>query len=848
MVGKKHKSLLAMALASALGAGAMLPTTSSAVNIADDEIGEVALFPYYAARGSWQTFIRLVNTSDHTLLLKVRFREAQQSNDVLDFVLALSPHDVWSGWTSATAYTDNNGNVLPGVVTTDRSCITTSRNQFNPVDEEVGSDPTDPTTFGKVIRKRIPFSTALGGDPQEGHIEVISLGHIPASLSGVSDFWNDWEHDDFGFPENCSSINTFRAGNTSQIRAAGAQFFEPINALFANSYLFNSPTGQGAGVKPTMLANFFNPGWLVVPGTGCFPDQNVQLQTDQAGLPISSAYMDAVSNANLICQLGSNARQSQPDLNSAYPAISTVRSDSPGSAGFNGVVNGALSLPGTGYAPRIIMDEWDRGVDAVSAVLARASVINEWAARRTPASPITAFQTEWVVTFPTRHWYTNPPDASGTPQPLGNPIAPFSGDEEYEFTLYDREEGFNRFLSPDIGPCGSPDTVGGEGCNFANEVNVITFGQTINGVPNPDLPARLGSQVAVDIPFENLPLPRSTIPGTTPPIPNFAGYGKLVFESDNAVQGLGSDERANQIYDNGTQRQVWDYGETGTGSNVGPVAPAQTTVTINGGQTVNAYPAGHPCALPFPPGFSYANPPQPADFAGNGIIGTGTGVLIGGPQGPVAATTAYPGDLPIPTLQFQNTLFLESVQAAPYVATLGTPSLTQSVAGVCDDPATPANDAVNAVTFPGLQTFVAYRGLPVIGFQLSLYEALAGPANSYAAAQEHGYQRTLTDLTVDAITGVSGTTLDNGPQSDLFLCAASYINTGFPALFPPLAPVPTPGSFWIANGPPCGIGINVCKPLPDLALLAASGGTVCAYDVPPLVDDHPLFPSLENGF
>ena len=65
----------------------------------DDGLGDAAVFQYFTAKNNWQTFFRLINTSADVVVVKVRFREAANSREILDFEVALSPYDMWAGWT-----------------------------------------------------------------------------------------------------------------------------------------------------------------------------------------------------------------------------------------------------------------------------------------------------------------------------------------------------------------------------------------------------------------------------------------------------------------------------------------------------------------------------------------------------------------------------------------------------------------------------------------------------------------------------------------------------------------------------------------------------------------------------
>jgi hypothetical protein len=82
---------------------------------------------------------------------------------------------------------------------------------------------------------------------------------------------------------------------------------------------------------------------------------------------------------------------------------------------------------------RVLVNQWETGYEAVSAVLMNTSVINEYA-----LDQIVDGQTEWVMNFPTRHHHVNPD--------LSVPVPPFnelwngqSSCEIVDISLWDRE-------------------------------------------------------------------------------------------------------------------------------------------------------------------------------------------------------------------------------------------------------------------------------------------------------------------------------------------------------------------------------------------------------------------------
>jgi hypothetical protein len=129
------------------------------------------------------------------------------------------------------------------------------------------------------------------------------------------------------------------------------------------------------------------------------------------------------------------------------------------------------------------------GVDWVSSLFMADTVINEWAASNNPGALISDYYTQWVLTFPTKHYYVDLQDdvnlgddisptlartVPATFAPFGNPpvgssIFPGNGEscEPVSLFMYNREERFSAFTSP----APTPDN------SLCWETNVVTFNQ-----------------------------------------------------------------------------------------------------------------------------------------------------------------------------------------------------------------------------------------------------------------------------------------------------------------------------------------------------------------------------------
>ena len=106
----KKNIISAAVAATLLGASA-----ANAVFVNSEGHGQALIYPFYTVEGGHDTYINLVNTTDQAKAVKVRFVEAMNSQEVLDFNLYLSPQDHWS----AVVFADGSG---ASIRTADTSC------------------------------------------------------------------------------------------------------------------------------------------------------------------------------------------------------------------------------------------------------------------------------------------------------------------------------------------------------------------------------------------------------------------------------------------------------------------------------------------------------------------------------------------------------------------------------------------------------------------------------------------------------------------------------------------------------------------------------------------------------
>ncbi len=138
--------------------------TANAVQVSRDGVGDFLIAPAYFIGGGMTTDLKVINTSaTDSVVAKVIFRDQVTSAEVLDFLIYLSPSDVWNGTVSCEA-ADANGQCTRSVVTSaDDSIQLESSAQFasasNPA--RIVNDSATASVTGRVSL------------PNQGYVEVV---------------------------------------------------------------------------------------------------------------------------------------------------------------------------------------------------------------------------------------------------------------------------------------------------------------------------------------------------------------------------------------------------------------------------------------------------------------------------------------------------------------------------------------------------------------------------------------------------------------------------------------------------------------------------------------------------
>ncbi len=389
----KRKTLTTAVMAGLTGVAGMM-SVANAVNVNPDGLGQVLLYPYYTARGGNDTLISVVNTTSSAKAVKIRFLEALNSREVLDFNIYMSAFDVWTaGVFDLEALGEGEG---PGIITGDTTCTA-------PYIFGDGGGVQEFVDFGYSVD---PEETTEGNDTNDGgpqgieraasgYIEIIEMGTIAAE-STVEGWVTHGQGT--GVPDDCDSVV-----DLWRTPADGADT-EGDGAL--GTWNENVPSGDST-------FDFAEDGAT----GGLFGAASI--------INIAEGTMFSY-NATAIDGFWPNGTTTHENPGNVLPNLaSSDRSTS------NVFANGVVETI-----------DWTNSIFAVNATLTLDQLMNEFNIEGNLGA-----RSEWVLTFPTKRFHVDA--APGGFSPGEEPIPPFSqlwtkesasSCDTLTFSFWDREE------------------------------------------------------------------------------------------------------------------------------------------------------------------------------------------------------------------------------------------------------------------------------------------------------------------------------------------------------------------------------------------------------------------------
>ena len=426
------KKILSLAVAAGLS-GVMAGAAHAAMHINDKGMGEALVYPFYSAEGGNDTYIHVTNTTGFTKAVKVRFIEAENSAEVLDFNLYLSPHDVWA---AAITASPQGGGVIR---TVDNSCTVPDLGQGNPSGGNHGGTKTE-LGNGLVLREQFFSSNAYRNTSDTnksitrtaaGYVEIIEMGQLDSTTGyGLAAL-----HDEDGIP-------TDRAGNAMnpcadlvKAWANGGTWRNEANSTGTGNSELLAWHGEGEdGASPAGGLWGYGVVLNVAQGTAVGYD----------AIAIDDFNGEGEEFRRLHFAPGNNL----PSLQQAQP-IATI---------FDGAT-------ATDYL-------FDEGDEAVSALFMSETISNDYV-----TDPDINAATDWVVTMPTKRFFSVAP----VRDPFTRAWDGTKACESVGMEHWDREEAFTPPQEEGFSP--APPQAEEEGFALCTEVSIVQFGDysTLNG-------------------------------------------------------------------------------------------------------------------------------------------------------------------------------------------------------------------------------------------------------------------------------------------------------------------------------------------------------------------------------
>ncbi len=473
--------------------GTLTASSATGLELSEGGVGHMLLVPYYTVQNGNMTVLHVVNTDTvNGKAVKVRFRGAANSDDVMDFQVYMSPGDVWTA-----AVTANPTTGIAQVQTSDNTCTVPTLG-FN-----------EPQAFSTGRLNSAASDLVKANGTREGYVEIFNMADISGAQiytvgTGASQVSNTnsalftaVKHVSGVAP--CSvagsaartTLNTIATTNyTTQAAASVTGLDTPTGGLMGDWYIINVPeTTTFSGAATAVVATGGN-------GRGNFVHFP---QTDGAVTGIDNFTADPLLRTDSLKTDGTAYVTGSVTL----PALA---------AGFYDLPD--MSTPYLGA-------DWNAGVgspkaqaSALTAALAVSSVTNQYA----NDASITA-KTDWVFSMPTRRYSvaanykaitgTTPANDSNVAYRLfsnlaatANPSAAAASQDEWFFTantavstdgsgnicvnvdgqrFWDREETTAGAATP--GPVFSPRTPGvASVVSLCGEASVLAFKSTDNSV------------------------------------------------------------------------------------------------------------------------------------------------------------------------------------------------------------------------------------------------------------------------------------------------------------------------------------------------------------------------------
>lgn len=301
------KILMIGLLIFAMTGTAMAWNSSDHVTEAKSMVGDVLIFPVYLADGTgWEVDFKVINTSsEYSAVSKVVFHGGQNSKEIFDFFIFLSPDDMWTG-----AIYNENGRVR--VYSDDDSARTDMRvfaSETNPMDIAIPDKSCEVETYGYVTvfndwhASRAQMSSASGKDYSKGPIAKLDIldawldasngiGYTSANLLTGS------------FDVRLPSLGLSASENAVALRDYGVdnRLSVGLPTLFGEPGTNNSVTEIEASLsKETVFMPYYNDGKNITANIFTFPTKQTDTATDCTRTATNSTFFTQHTSTTDYC-------------------------------------------------------------------------------------------------------------------------------------------------------------------------------------------------------------------------------------------------------------------------------------------------------------------------------------------------------------------------------------------------------------------------------------------------------------------------------------------------------------------------------------------------------------------
>jgi len=220
------------------------------VKVAPNGKGDALIYPLYIAMGGAETKIWVTNTAvNRSVVAKIVFRSMKNSRELLDFLIYLTPTDVWNG-----IIRFKDGKVQ--VYSTDDSTYASPG---------VWASATNPLQVN--VTSSVAATCRAGADRDDiGYIEIFEAAHTVAGAAATAYVWSG--------STTAVNLNAARVAkgalaaayeaSKNAVAGAGPLTADGINVLMGHAEIKNAASGQAAIIPATVLRDYDANAFLTV--------------------------------------------------------------------------------------------------------------------------------------------------------------------------------------------------------------------------------------------------------------------------------------------------------------------------------------------------------------------------------------------------------------------------------------------------------------------------------------------------------------------------------------------------------------------------------------------------------